>query len=83
MYIALLPVNVCTDFFDRRHIVESAKVIGKSRPKFGRLHLILIILATGVFSFQRSTLLETLFDSNGHLFPIPSPHYLFRQMSDR
>lgn len=50
----LKGVNVCTDFFDWKHVVDSVKAVGRPRANHGRLYLLLIILSMGLYTFQRN-----------------------------
>ncbi|KAK6626714.1 hypothetical protein RUM44_009190 [Polyplax serrata] len=45
------------DFFDKEHLIESIKTITRKRSTHGRGYLILLILAMGLYTFQRGTLL--------------------------
>lgn len=51
-----LTVNVCSDFFDWKHVWESVRAVVRPRAGHGRLYLLLIILSMGLYTFQRSKL---------------------------
>ncbi|XP_034248885.1 tetracycline resistance protein, class E-like isoform X4 [Thrips palmi] len=54
---SLKGVNICSDFFDKHHIVESIKTLCRPRSSHGRLYLFLILLSVGLYTFQRTMLL--------------------------
>ncbi|XP_034248864.1 tetracycline resistance protein, class E-like isoform X2 [Thrips palmi] len=51
---SLKGVNICSDFFDKHHIVESIKTLCRPRSSHGRLYLFLILLSVGLYTFQRN-----------------------------
>ncbi|XP_034240532.1 proton-coupled folate transporter-like isoform X1 [Thrips palmi] len=50
----LKGVNICTDFFDWKHVVDSLRAVVRPRANHGRLYLLLIILSMGLYTFQRN-----------------------------
>lgn len=52
------------DFFDKEHLIESIKTITRKRSTHGRGYLILLILAMGLYTFQRGKYLFHLYLEN-------------------
>ncbi|XP_054013732.1 thymic stromal cotransporter homolog [Hylaeus anthracinus] len=50
---SLVGTNLLTDFFDKKHVVETMKTMTKSRPNYGKLHLWLFLLIMMLYTFQR------------------------------
>ncbi|XP_026284774.1 proton-coupled folate transporter isoform X1 [Frankliniella occidentalis] len=51
---SLKGVNICSDFFDWKHVTESIRAVIRPRVNHGRLYLVLIILSMGLYTFQRN-----------------------------
>lgn len=49
----LSGTNLLVDFFDKKHVVATMKTLTRQRPKYGKLHLWLLLTIMMLYTFQR------------------------------